>query len=452
MDSIFTVRDGELYIEELKAERLAKEFGTPLFVYSETLIRSRFAEIRRDFLDRYPGAFAAYAGKAFLTPVMCRIVDEEGFYLDVVSAGELFTARRAGFPAERISYHGNNKTYEELDAAIGGGTGGSENGGTGGSENSGEGGSENGGVGRIVVDGLDELGIIENLAEKYSRQQAVLFRITPEVGAGAHAHVTTGKRDSKFGVPIDDHIIYPLIERAIHSPNIIFKGLHFHIGSQIFEVDPYLEAAGKALDIISEVYRRFNYTVPELVVGGGFGIRYTGDEERKPYAWFMDPIMELINNFCAERNISPPCIGIEPGRSIVGDAGVTLYTSGAVKQIPGGTLYVSIDGGMSDNIRPALYGAEYEAVIANKAGEIPSKKATVCGKLCESGDRIIEDIYLAAPERGDILCVFTTGAYGYSMASNYNKLPKPAVVLVRGGAANLIVRRQTLEAMTENEL
>ena len=466
--NIFSVRDGELYIEELKAEALAKDFGTPLFVYSETLIRSRLAEIRRDFLDKYPGTFAAYAGKAFLTPAMCRIVDEEGFCLDVVSAGELYTARRAGFPEERISYHGNNKTCEELDAAIGGGagcaggTGGTISGGAGGAIGGGTGGTiggagdagctENGGVGRIAIDGLDELDIIESLAEKYGRQQAVLFRITPEVGAGAHAHVTTGKRDSKFGVPIDDHIIYPLIGRAIHSPNILFKGLHFHIGSQIFDFSPYLEATKKALEVIGEIHRRFGYSVPELVVGGGFGIRYTGDEERKPYAWFMDPVMELINNFCADRGLSPPRVGIEPGRSIVGDAGVTLYTVGAVKQIPGGTLYVSIDGGMSDNIRPALYGAEYEAVIANKAGDIPSKKATVCGKLCESGDRIIEDVYLAGPERGDILCVFATGAYGYSMASNYNKLPKPAVVFVRGSEANLVVRRQTLGAMTEDEL
>jgi len=301
-------------------------------------------------------------------------------------------------------------------------------------------------------DGVADVRFAFDLAEKYGRQQAVLFRITPEVSAGAHAHVTTGKRDSKFGVPIDDHIIYPLIGRAIHSPNILFKGLHFHIGSQIFDFSPYLEATKKALEVIGEIHRRFGYSVPELVVGGGFGIRYTGDEERKPYAWFMDPVMELINNFCADRGLSPPRVGIEPGRSIVGDAGVTLYTVGAVKQIPGGTLYVSIDGGMSDNIRPALYGAEYEAVIANKAGDIPSKKATVCGKLCESGDRIIEDVYLAGPERGDILCVFATGAYGYSMASNYNKLPKPAVVFVRGSEANLVVRRQTLGAMTEDEL
>jgi len=436
LENIFTVKDGELYIEGLKAAELAKDFGTPLFVYSETLIRSRFAEIRRDFTDKYPGAFAAYAGKAFLTPAMCRIVDEEGFYLDVVSAGELFTAKRAGFPAERISYHGNNKTYEELDTAIGGGAGD----------------LKNGGAGRIVVDGLDELDIIESLAEKYGRQQAVLFRITPEVSAGAHAHVTTGKRDSKFGIPIDEHIIYPLIGKAIESPNIIFKGFHFHIGSQIFENAPYLEAAGKALAIIKEVRRRFMYTVPELVVGGGFGIRYSGDEERKPYSYFMDPIMEFVNNYCADNGLSLPCIGIEPGRSIVGDAGATLYTVGTVKQVPGGTKYVSIDGGMSDNIRPALYGAEYEAVIANKAGTVPLEKVTVCGKLCGSGDRIIEDIYVAEPKRGDILCVFATGAYGYSMASNYNKLPKPAVVLVKGDKANIIVRRQTLEAMTEDEI
>ena len=427
-ENIFSVKDGQLYIEDMEAAELAETFGTPLMVYSETLIRSRFAEIRKELLDKYPGSFASYAGKAFLTPMMCRIVSEEGFHLDVVSEGELFTAKRAGFPMENISFHGNNKTFRELDDAIGSG------------------------VGSIIVDGLDELGMIEELAERHGRRQAVLFRVTPEVNAGAHAHISTGRRDSKFGIPLDEDVLYPQIKNAVQSPHIDFKGFHFHIGSQIFDVSPYLEATEKTLEIVREVKKRFAHDVTELIIGGGFGIRYTEGEERKPYSYFMDPVMKLINEFCGEYGLLLPSVGIEPGRSIVGNAGVTLYTIGAIKQIPGGTHFVSIDGGMSDNIRPALYGAKYEAMVANKAGDLPSEKVTVCGKLCESGDIIIDGTSIAPPERGDILCVFSTGAYGYAMASNYNKIPKPAVVLVKKNEAELIVRRQSLEEMTADEL
>ena len=426
-ENIFSTREGELYIEELKATALAEQFGTPLFVYSETHIRDRFAEIKEEFLNKHPGSFAAYAGKAFLTPAICRIVDEEGCHLDVVSAGELYTAKRASFPPERISYHGNNKTYEEIDGAIGSG------------------------VGRIIIDGLDELALVEELAKKHEKKQAVLFRITPEVKAGAHAHISTGNRDSKFGIPLDEDVLFPLLESAIESPFIDFRGFHFHIGSQIFDASPYLEAADKALEVIENVNKRFSYSISELVIGGGFGIRYTEAEERKPYSFFMDPVMESIKNFCSGHGLKTPNVGIEPGRSIVGNACVTLYKIGTIKKIPGGTHFVSIDGGMSDNIRPALYEAKYEAIVANKAGENPSEKVTICGKLCESGDRIIEDIMIAPSERGDILCVFATGAYGYSMASNYNKIPKPAVLLVKGNKAEIIVRRQSLEEMTASE-
>ncbi|MDR0876365.1 MAG: diaminopimelate decarboxylase [Clostridiales Family XIII bacterium] len=439
-DSVFYVRDGALYIEGVRASDLAKKYGTPLYVYSNRMIRERFAEIRRDFLDRYSrndglgddraGAYAAYAAKAFLTPVMCRIVAEEGFLLDVVSGGEFFTAIQAGFPADRIKYHGNNKTIQELEEAIGAG------------------------VGRIVIDGLDELFIIEEIAERAGRIQPVLFRITPEVSAGAHDHITTGRRDSKFGVPMDEDVLYPLVGRAVESPHIHFLGLHFHVGSQLFDPAPYIEATGKALGVIDEINRRFAYSVPELCIGGGFGIRYTRAEERQPYAAFTGPVVALVNSYCEERGLIPPDIGIEPGRSIVGDAGVTLYTVGSIKQIPDGPKYVSIDGGMSDNIRPALYGAVYEAMLADKAAAKAADKETVtiCGKLCESGDRIIDGASLAKAERGDILCVFSTGAYGYSMASNYNKIPKAAACLVDGEEARLIVRRQTYEEMIAPEI
>ena len=430
------IKGNELYMEGVRMTELAERFGTPLYVFSESLIREHFAEIRKEFLDRYraynaagrPGAFAAYAGKAFLPKAMCRIVEEEGFGLDVVSEGEFCTAVSSGFPAERICYHGNNKSAAELDRAIGAG------------------------LGRLIVDGLDELDMVCEIAERHGKKQRVLFRITPEVGAGMHGHITTGNRDSKFGVPIDEDILYPLIERAIKNEHVAFKGLHIHIGSQIFDAKPYVEAVGKTLEVIDEIYRRFSCPVEEMIIGGGFGIRYTKDEERKPYSYYLDPVMQSVKDFCAERGLVPPDVGIEPGRSIVGDAGVTLYTVGSIKQIPGGTKYISIDGGMSDNIRPALYGAKYEAVIANKAGEPASEMVTICGKLCESGDRIIDGAELASAERGDIICVFSTGAYGYTMASNYNKIPKPAVVLVSGTEVKEIVRRQTIDAMIADEV
>ena len=428
MEGIFSIKDSNLYIEDMKASDLAKEFGTPLFVYSETMIRGRLVEIKQDFIEKYPGAFASYAGKAFLTPAMCRLVDEEGFHLDVVSGGELFTAKRAGFPPEHISFHGNNKTYDELDEAIGTG------------------------VGRIIIDGLDEIDIVEELAKKHGRKQKVLFRITPEVGAGGHAHITTGKRGSKFGIPMDEEFLYPLIENAIKSPHLDFAGFHYHIGSQIFDVEPYVEATENALMLLVNIRERFACSVPELIIGGGFGIRYVEGEERKPYSYFLDPVMKTINEFCLEHELEIPNVGIEPGRSIVGDAGVTLYAVGTIKKIPDVAAYASIDGGMSDNIRPALYGAKYEAVVVDKADTPTSEKLTICGKLCETGDRIIDDANIAPVERGDILCVFSTGAYGYSMANNYNKIPKPAVVLVKGNEAKLIVKRQTFEDMTANEL
>ena len=427
-EKYFPVKNGELYIEGIRAAELAGSFGTPLFVYSKSFMRDRIAEIRDEFLDRYDGTFAAYAGKAFLVTEMCRLADEEGLCLDVVSPGEFFTAKRAGFPAERIVYHGNNKTYEELDNII------------------------QAGVGRLIIDGLDELDMVDEIVSKHGLVQTVCFRITPEVKVDTHDHITTGQRDSKFGIPTDDHILYPLIKRVIDNPNIMLQGLHFHIGSQLFDAVPYVKATEKVLEVVKEIKDRFDFTVPEIIIGGGYGIRYTDKDERKPYSHFLDPVMDCVKKFCETYDFPQIHVGIEPGRSIVGEAGVTLYTIGTVKQIPDGKKFVSIDGGMSDNIRPALYGAEYEAVIANKAEEPRSDVVTICGRLCESGDRILEDAKIAHAARGDILCVFSTGAYGYSMANNYNKIQKPAVVFVEGNDAKLVVRRQSLEEMTSSEI
>jgi len=424
MNDIFTIIDGELNIEGLSATELARRFGTPLYVYSKRAVTDRCRELRETFLERYPGrAHVSYASKAFLTPLFARLIAEQGFGLDVVSGGELYTALRGGVPPQSITFNGNNKTPQELEAAV------------------------SAGVGRVIMDALDEIDLLEEICPRCERIQPVLFRVTPEVKAGAHEKVQTGHRGSKFGIPMEDHILYPLIGRAIESPHVEFRGLHFHIGSQLFDAAPYLEALDHALEVALEIRQRFGYSISELVVGGGFGARYT-DEERLPYAAFLDPVMVRVEAWREENAFEPELrIGVEPGRSIVAEAGVTLYTVGSVKETPGEPKYVSVDGGMSDNIRPALYGAKYEAVIANKAGELPDDVATVCGKLCESGDRIIDGARLQKAARGDILCVFSTGAYGYSMASHYNKIPKPAVVLVDGADAQILARRETYANM-----
>ena len=424
---IFEVKDGILYMEGANTVELANKYGTPLIVYSKKSITDKCREIKKDFVDKYPNAKAAYASKAFLTLKMCKIIEAEGMGLDVVSGGEFYTAMKAEFPAEKISFHGNNKTPQELEYAI------------------------RGNVGIIIVDALDEIDLIEKICKELGKKTKVIFRITPEVSAGAHHHISTGKRDSKFGIPMDENILYPQIEKAINSEWVEYYGLHYHIGSQLFENTGHLEALEHALIIMEETKSRFDYQTPELIIGGGFGIRYVEGEERLPYAYFLDPVMERVEAFCQEKGLELPVVGIEPGRSIVGEGGVTLYTVGSIKQIPDSTKYISIDGGMSDNIRPALYSAKYEAIIANKADVEASDIVTICGKLCETGDRIIDDALLAKAERGDIICVFSTGAYGYSMSNNYNKIPKPAVILVDEGKDSIMVKRQSYEDMIANE-
>jgi len=428
-DSVFSIKGGQLYIEGVSAAALAKEYGTPLYVYSKREIFSRINELREDFLLRYPGkAAVSYAGKAFLTPAFAALIASEGLNIDVTSGGELFTALKGGVSAEKIKFHGNNKTPAELEEAV------------------------SAGVGRIVIDAEDELELIEEICTRLGKKQNVLFRITPEVSAGAHAHIMTGKRDSKFGIPMDEGVLFPLIERAIASERLDFLGFHFHIGSQLFEAEPYVEALERVLPLLAEVKKRFGAAVCELVIGGGFGARYVEGDERKTYSYFLDPIMKRLAEFCTANATEQPVVGIEPGRSIVAEAGVSLYTVGSIKQIPGGKKYIAVDGGMSDNIRPALYSAKYEAILANKANALQDEIATICGKLCESGDRLIDDAKIAKARRGDILCIFSTGAYGYAMASNYNKNTKAAVVLVDGEKSELLVRRQTYADMLAQEL
>lgn len=421
-------KNGVLYFEGCNTVDLAKEYGTPLYVMSETAVSEKCAEIRDTFLTKYERTRAAYAAKAFLTLAMCKIIEREGLCIDVVSGGELYTAIKAGFPSEKIEFNGNNKSLQEIEMAI------------------------DYNIGRIIIDGLDELSLIESVCKAKGKKTNVLYRITPGVKSDSHDYIVTGKKDSKFGIPLDNEIIFPAIDRAIKSEHVNFMGLHFHVGSQLNDNEPHLKALEITLKIMKDVMDKYGYVIPEINVGGGFGISYVDGDTRRPYSYFLDPIMERIERFAKEMNIKRPEVAIEPGRSIVGEAGITLYTVGTIKEIPGIRKYVSVDGGMTDNIRPALYQAKYEAIAANKTNEARTDIVTICGKCCESGDILIRDAHVAPLERGDILAIFSTGAYGYSMASNYNKNTLPAVVMVRDGESEVIVRRQTYEDMIKNEI
>jgi diaminopimelate decarboxylase len=308
------------------------------------------------------------------------------------------------------------------------------------------------GIGRIIIDGLQELPLIEEICKEKNKKMNVLIRINPGVDSHTHSYLITGKIDSKFGIPLDDDVIFPAIKAAIDSEYVNFMGIHFHVGSQIFENTSHLLALDKALKLAQEIKERYGYSIEELNVGGGFGIKYTEDEENQPYDYFISPIMEKIEAFYSDAGMPRPAVVIEPGRSIIGEAGISLYTIGSIKNIKGVRKYVSIDGGMTDNIRPALYGAKYDGVVANKADKPRNDEVAICGKCCESGDVLIEDINIARPENGDLFAVYTTGAYGYTMSNNYNKNPIPAVVLLKEGNSRLIVKRQSYDDIIRNEL
>lgn len=422
------IRDGILYYDGCNTVELAKKYGTPLYVMSETKILEKCKEVKESFLKKYERTRAAYAAKAFLTLSMCKIIENAGLCIDVVSGGELYTAIKAKFPAEKIEFNGNNKTLEEIELAI------------------------DYNIGRIIIDGIDELELIEKVCKEKGKKANVLYRITPGVKSDSHDYIVTGKKDSKFGIPLDDEIIYPAIEKAINSEYVYFMGFHFHVGSQLHNNESHLKALDTSLKLIKDTKEKYGYVTPEINIGGGYGIRYTDADNVKPYSYFLDPIMDKIEKFSKELNITRPEVVIEPGRSIVGEAGITLYTVGTIKNIPSIRKYVSVDGGMTDNIRPALYQAKYEGLVANKADMPKTDTVTICGKCCESGDILIKDMQVAPPERGDIFAIFSTGAYCYTMASNYNKIPLPAIVLVKEGQSKVMVKRQTYEDMIRNEL
>jgi diaminopimelate decarboxylase len=423
-----TVRDGHLVIGGVDMVELAREYGTALYVMDEEHIRTQL----RNYLEwtryHWKDVDVVYAGKAFICMAMCKLVEEEGCYLDVSSGGELAVALAAGFPAARIVEHGNNKTVRELTEAI------------------------EAGVGRIVVDSFEELERINRLCEERNKRQPVLIRVTPGIVADTHEYVQTGGEDSKFGFGLRDGLALQAIERALALPGLELKGLHMHIGSQIFALNSYAKAIEVIVHFKDEIRTRTGFTVAELDTGGGLGIAYGVPDEPSSIKDFGKVVVDDIKEHCEDHGLPVPRIMVEPGRSIVANAGVTLYTVGVIKRIPGVRTYVAVDGGMTDNIRTALYDAHYEPVIANKAEAPRDTVVTIAGKHCESGDVIVVDTPLQSAEDGDVLCVFATGAYCQTMASNYNKQVRPGVVFVRDGKARLVVRRETYEDLMRCEV
>ncbi len=419
----------KLYFDGVDATELAAHYGTPLYVVSESMVRERCGLIRSAFLEKYPNTSAVYASKAFQTLDMCRIVADEGLGLDVVSGGELYAALKAGIDPETIIFHGNAKAADELDYAI------------------------RSNVGRIVSDNLFEIEEIERLGELYGKKIRVLYRITPGVDSHTHRFISTGSLDSKFGIPLDPSLRDLYMRAVLDAPHIDFRGFHFHIGSQLHDNFSHLAALRIALKLMADVKTGYGYATSELNLGGGFGIRYLPGDPELSLGYFIDPMMELVRGAAEETGIPMPRVTIEPGRWIIGEAGITLYTLRSVKTIPGIRTYVGVDGGMADNIRPALYEAKYHALCANKADRVGASctTVTVVGKCCETGDILIRDIDLPDPEPGDILAVFSTGAYNHSMASNYNRIPRPAVVMTRDGSHRLSVRRETYEDLLIRE-
>jgi diaminopimelate decarboxylase len=400
-------------------EALAGEYGTPLFVYDEDELRRRC----REYVAGFGEGSVAYAGKAFLCTAMARIAADEGLHLDVATGGELHVALRAGFPPSRIIFHGNNKSTEELTQAL------------------------DAGVGRIVADSFDELDRLEELATAGSLQPNVLVRVTPGVEAHTHEFIETGTDESKFGFTVANGVAREAALRVAASPSLELAGLHSHIGSQIFVLESYRLATEIVARLAAEIEHETGSPVRELNLGGGLGVRYLlgdPDHEVAEYAGMLRGAFEAAVAAAGLRSV--PRMMVEPGRSIAGPAAITLYRVGTVKEIPDGRTYVAVDGGMSDNPRPVLYGAGYEAYLPARIDEPRSLVCSIAGKHCEQGDLVVADARLPEGVRvGDLLAVPVTGAYGYAMASNYNKVPRPAVVFVRDGEARVVVRRETTE-------
>lgn len=422
------VRDNHLFVGGVDMVELAREQGTALYVMDEEDMRSRMKEYVREFRVRYAKSDIIYASKAFLNKEAARIVAREGLCLDVSGGGELACAQAAGFPMDRVFVHGNNKTPEELREAM------------------------EAGVGRIVVDSRIELSRVSKIAGELGIEQPIYMRITPGVEADTHEYIKTGCEDSKFGFTMLDDFAFRCVADAIEISNVHLVGLHCHIGSQIFALHSFDEAVQEMIKLIARIQKEYGYAIEELDMGGGLGIAYTADDKPSSIEDFAECTTAAVKKYCDEYGVPLPRLYVEPGRSLVASAGVTLYTVGILKTLPGIRKYVAVDGGMSDNIRTALYHAEYEPVIANKANQPRTEIVTLCGKHCESGDAVVIDMPLQHPDLGDIVAVFGTGAYCYTMSSNYNGQPRPAIVFVKDGEARVTTRRETYEDLMSRDV
>lgn len=421
-DCISVNERGHLTIGSYDTVELIKQFGSPLYAFDENEIRKNLREFKKSIDDEYDGnGLVVYATKAFCCKEMIRICQSENVGIDVVSGGELYTALSVDFPTDKIVFHGNNKTYNELEMAV---------------ENN---------VGRVIVDNLTELVTLDKIAEEKGKTVGIMLRIKPGIDAHTHSFIKTGQIDSKFGFALETGEAMEGIKEALSMDNIELKGLHCHIGSQIFDLDPFELAAQVMLDLFKQVKDETGHELKELNLGGGFGIKYLKSDRPRAYSDYMRKVKAAVKDYCNDLGLNTPFILIEPGRSIVGAAGITLYTVGAVKDIPDVRTYVSVDGGMGDNPRYALYQSAYEVICANKAGEKRDWTVTLAGKCCESGDLIQEWTRLQPVEPGDIIAVLSTGAYNYSMASNYNRIPRLPVVMVKNGKAREVVKRETYE-------
>ena len=420
---------GHLTAGGIDTVELAKKYGTPLYVMDEQLIRKSCRSFKSS-IDKFYGGngLVCYASKAFCCKEMCRIMKEEGIGLDVVSIGELYTAVKSGFDCDKICFHGNNKTNEELEFAV---------------ENN---------IGHIIVDNISELERLSAIAKAKGVTAKIMFRIKPGIDAHTHNFVKTGQIDSKFGFALETGEAFDAVKKAVESENIILRGLHCHIGSQIFDIEPFESASEVMLKFIAKIKNELGFEIKELNLGGGFGIKYLESHDPVPYETYMERLSETVHKCCKELEINLPFILIEPGRSIAGPAGITLYTVGARKEIPNIRTYVSIDGGMCDNPRYILYQSEYEAIVANKASQPRDEKVTIAGKCCESGDLIGENMPLQHAESGDIIAVCATGAYNYSMSSNYNRIPKPPVVFINNGESRIVIKKETLDDIIRNDI
>lgn len=408
---------------------LVKEYGTPLYVMDEGLIRKN-CKIYKSSIDKhYKGnGLVLYASKALCTMAICKIAEQEGLGLDVVSGGELYTAKKAGFPMNKVYFHGNNKMSSELELAI------------------------ESGIRRIVVDNKEELGRVNEIAGNKGKIAEISFRIKPGIDAHTHDFVQTGQIDSKFGVALENGEALEIVKMASQLPNVKVVGVHCHIGSQIFDLAPFELAARVMLSFIAEVKEKTGIEIEELNLGGGYGIRYIPEHDPVEYDKYIEAVSKVVKTVCEDKRIKLPFIVMEPGRSIVASAGITLYTIGAVKDIKNVRKYVSVDGGMADNPRYALYQSQYDAVLANRPDAKAAERVTIAGKCCESGDLLIKDIMMPDMKSGDILAVLATGAYNYSMSSNYNRIPRPPIVLVKNGKSRLILKREDLEDIVRNDI